>query len=52
MGPSFKKFPINETLDRRLKKEVKESGLTGNSIVIIALTEYLSKKEKERKNNG
>lgn len=49
MKTKFKKFPINKELDEMLKKEVKASALTGNSICIIALTEYLKKKEKERK---
>lgn len=45
----YKKFPISETLDKRLKEEVKESGITGNTIVILALDSFLRKKEKERK---
>jgi len=33
----------------KLKKEGKLSGISANSIIVIALTEYLKKKEKERK---
>ncbi len=50
-GQKYKKFPMTEKLDERLKNEVRESGISGNAIVVIALDEYLKKRERERKNN-
>jgi hypothetical protein len=44
----FKHVPFPEELFEKLKQEQKLSGINGNSIVIIAVTEYLKKKEKER----
>ena len=33
----------------RIKAEQKQSGISANSIIVIAVDEYLKKKEKERK---
>ncbi len=42
-------FP--DELTKRLKEEKELSGINANAIVIIAVNEYLKKKEKERKND-
>ncbi len=44
----YKKFPLTKEMDKRLKAEVSASGINGNAVVILALDEYLKKKEKER----
>lgn len=45
----FKHVPFPEELFTKLENEKKLSGINSNSIVIIAVTEYLNKKDKERK---
>lgn len=44
----FKHVPFPDELFKRLEDEKKASGIVSNSIVIIAVTEYLTKKEKDR----
>lgn len=44
----YKNVPFPTPLFDRIEAEKKASGVNANSIVIIAVTEYLTKKEKER----
>lgn len=44
----YKHIPFTDELFNRIEAEKKASGINANSIVIIAVTEYLTKKEKER----
>ena len=43
----FKNVPFTDELFDRIEKEKKRSGINANSIVILAVTEFLTKKEKE-----
>ena len=51
--PTFANDEAKQTVliagTKRLEAEKKVSGINANSIVIIAVTEYLNKKERERK---
>jgi len=40
---------LPKTIEEKMKKEQEFSGMTKRTISLIAVTEYLNKKEKERK---
>ena len=42
----YKHIPLTEDLYKRLEAEKTAAGINANAIIIIALTEYLEKKER------